>query len=159
MKRLFLTLILSCFSFAALAAEGSWSYEFNDVADYKKHLRYSAGVEVGYSWYSVYPQKDKDILLVRFGYWDKEEAVPSQFEITLEAEDGKTLSFRGDLNSENLYLGMFGDSPVITISISDKHLDFHSTAASLRVVVSGKVFYFPMENSRAAINQAQNAAR
>lgn len=158
MVRLFLTLIFSFFSLAAFAAEGSWSYEFNKVDDYKKHLRYSAGVKVGYTWYTIYPRKDNDTLTVRFGYWDKEQTELTQFKIILRTEAGKTRTFSGELNSDNLSTGMFGDSPTITVYMNKKHLDFHRKATSLKVVLSDKVLNFPMKNSRTAINQAQNAA-
>ncbi len=158
MVRIFLTLIFSFFSLAGFAAEGSWSYKFNKVDDYKKHLRYSASVNVGYMWYTVYPRKDNNTLAVRFGYWEKELTELSQFKVILGAADGKTLTFSGELNSDNLSSGMFGDSPTITIYINKKHLDFHRKATSLKVVLSGKVLNFTMKNSRTAINQAQNAA-
>ncbi len=158
MTRLFLVYIFSLFSLAAYAAEGSWSYKFNKTYNYEKHLRYSAGVKVGYAWYKVYPRKDKNIVALRFGYWEKDLPPPSWYKITLTAADGAWLTFNEQLNADNLTTGMFGGSPTITAHIKRKHLDFHGKATSLKIELSNKTLIFPMNNSRVAINQAQNAA-
>lgn len=158
MTRLYLAFLFSFLSFAAHAAEGNWSYEFNKVDDYKKHLRYSAGVKVGYAWYKVYPRKDKNIVTLRFGYWDKDLPPPSWYKITLTTADGATLTLKDQLNSDNHTTGMFGDSPTITAGMEKKYLDFHRKATSLKIELSNKTLNFPMNNSRVAINRAQNAA-
>jgi hypothetical protein len=158
MTRLLLAFVFSLFSFTAYAAEGSWSYKFKSVSETGKHLRYSASVEVGYAWYTVYPRKDSNTLAVRFGYWEPGQTPPSQFKITLGAANGETLTFSGELNTDNLYVSSVSGSSTITIYIKKEHLDFHRKATSLKVALSDKVLNFPMSNSRVAINRAQSAA-
>lgn len=151
MTRLLYLFIFFLFSFSAIAAENHWSYKYNEQGQYGK---YSAGLDVGYDWYSVYPQKDGDRAVVQFGYWAPDLPPPDWFKVTLKSSDGSTLTLKDNITDSNMRISIFGDSFTITFTITKEHLEFHRKATSLKVALSNNTLVFPMTNSRAAINRA-----
>jgi len=151
MTRLLYLLIFSLFSFSANAAENQWSYEYNKQGRYGDH---SAGLDVGYDWYSVYPQKDGDRVVVRFGYFAPDLPPPTWFKVTLKSSGGSTLTLKDNITDSNMSESIFGDSFTITFIMTNKHLEFHRKATSLKVELSNKTMAFPMSNSRKAIDRA-----
>ena len=151
MTRLLYLLIFCLVSFSAIAAEDRWSYEYNEQGRYGK---YYAGLDVGYDWYNVYPQKDGDRAVVQFGYWAPDLPPPTWLKATLKSSDGSTLTLKDNITDSNMRKSIFGDSYTITFVMTKEHLDFHRKATSLKVELSNNTLVFPMSNSRAAINQA-----
>lgn len=151
MTRLLYLLIFSLFSFSASAAENRWSYEYNKQGRYGDH---SAGLNVDYDWYNVYPQKDGGLTVVRFGYWAPDLSPPTWFKVTLKTSDGTSLTFKDKITDSNMRKSIINDSITITFRIVEKHLEFHRKATSLKVELSNKTMVFPMSNSRKAIDRA-----